>query len=346
MWTPEILKRGFNSMHCRSALTAMTAIRAIVAATCIGSMSSPAWALGTAAGTQITNTATATFSIPGGGTSSVNSNTVTTLVDELIDVNVAWADPGDVTVQAGSTNQVLTYTVTNTGNAGETYQLSTQLGSGANFDPTATSIVIDSNGNGVYDPGIDQVYTPGSNDPSIAADGSIAVFVLSTIPPSAADQDRGRIDLVATSTTATGAPGTAVAGAGAGGVSAVIGSSGGLASDDGYYRVSSVGVTLTKSATITDPFGGSASVPGSTITYTLVASVSGSGDVSGLVVTDPIPTGTAYKNGSITLGGSPLTDAADADAGRFDGTGISVELGTVPAGQVRTVSFQVKVNSN
>ena len=38
------------------------------------------------------------------------------------------------------------------------------------------------------------------------------------------------------------------------------------------------------------------------------------------------------------------TDAADADSGSFNGTGISVGLGTVAAGTTRTVTFKVKID--
>ena len=56
----------------------------------------PAQAARTPAGTIINNNATATYDLPGGGTDSVTSNTVSLTVDELLDVGVAWTDGGDV----------------------------------------------------------------------------------------------------------------------------------------------------------------------------------------------------------------------------------------------------------
>ena len=92
-----------------------------------------------------------------------------------------------------------------------------------------------------------------------------------------------------------------------------------------------------------DPFGGTTAVPGATITYTLVATVSGSGSLANLAIGDAIPAGSTYKAGSITLDGAALTDLADGDAGEISPSGVAVRLGTVPAGQARTVTFQVTI---
>jgi len=304
-----------------------------------------AQAAGTAAGTTISNTATATYKDPGGNSQSATSNTVDIKVDELIDVTVVSADPADVVTAPGVTNQVLAFTVTNTGNGSETFTLAANgtLG-GDNFDPTTTSIVIDSNNNGVYDAGVDTVYTPGTNDPVLAADGSVTVFVLSTIPGNLTDGSRGLVNLTATSNTGTGAPGKSFAGQGDGGGDAVLGTTGGDGVDDGAFVVSNAVVTLAKSAVVADPFGGTESVPGSIITYTLAATITGSATLSNLAIGDVIPTGTTYQPGTITLQGSGLSDANGDDAGTFTGSAISVALGSVAGGSTRTVTFQVKIN--
>jgi uncharacterized repeat protein (TIGR01451 family) len=305
----------------------------------------PAFAGGTPAGTNIQNVATATYDVPGGGTADVASNTVTIRVDELIDVAVAWADPADVAVTPGAASQLLRFTVTNGGNGPERFALSTVAAQGGDdFDPVVTAIFLDANGNNAYDAGVDTLYVAGSNDPLLGADESIAVFVLSSIPPGGQDQARGRVDLVATARTGTGAPGTAFAGQGEGGGNAVIGATGGRAQDDGWYRLSAASLAFVKSASVADPYGGVTQVPGSVITYTLVATVSGSGALPNLRVSDPIPAGTTYQPGSIRLEGTSLTDAADGDSGRFTGSAIEVGLGSVPAGASRTVSFRVTID--
>ena len=311
----------------------------------LSAVATPAMAAGTRAGSVIENTATATYDV-GPGTSSVNSNQHDLQVDELIDVTVDWADPADVPTTPGATGQVLTFTVTNNGNGNETYGLTTvsTIG-GDNYDPTVNQIVID-DGDGIYEPGIDAVYVPGTNDPALEPDASVTVFVISTTPGGVADTNRGGVQLVAASQTGTGAPGTNVGGAnaGEGGSDAVVGTSGGDGLDNGFYVVAAATVSLVKSATVADPFGGSDALPGSTVTYTITANTVGGGTLPNLRITDAVPTGTTYVPGSITLGGSPLSDATDADAGNFGAGTVTVNLGNVPGGQTRVVTFQVTIN--
>ena len=328
----------------RNRLRARWMAAGVVAAGTFGA-ALPAHAAGTPAGTIINNSATATYDLPTGGQDSVTSNIVSLTVDELLDVSVASTDGGDVATFPAAVNQVLTFRVTNAGNGAESFVLTARdTVGGDDFDPSATSIVIDSNGNGVYDPGIDTVYVAGANNPLLAPDGSVLVFVLSSIPAGASDGQRGRVDLVAVAATGSGAPGTTFAGQGQGGGDAVVGATGADAEDDGYYAVSAASVAFVKSATVADPFGGTTRVPGSIITYRLVASVGGSGSLANLRIADAIPAGSSFRAGSITLEGAPLTDAADADAGEFVGTGIAVRLGTVAAGSARTVTFQVAID--
>jgi uncharacterized repeat protein (TIGR01451 family) len=311
----------------------------------LAAASAPALAAGTPAGTTIQNVATATYELPGGDEVSVSTNVVTLKVDEILDVTVAWADPADRGTSPGRTGQVLTFTVTNGGNGTETFGLSTVAnGGGDDFDPQVTSIVLDSNGNNAFDPGVDTVYSAGSNDPELAADQSLTVFVLSSIPASTGDGHRGQVDLQAVAKTGSGAPGTSFASAGAGGGDAVVGATGAAASDDGWYKVAKAALSFVKSAAVADPFGGANETPGATITYTLTATVTGTGSLANVRIADPIPTGTSYAPGSIALEGSALSDAADADAGQFTGSGIAVSLGSLAAGATRTVTFKVKID--
>jgi uncharacterized repeat protein (TIGR01451 family) len=315
----------------------------LIGASTLAMVPESALAAGTRAGTLIENTASATYDV-GPTQVSVNSNTDTVRVDELIDSVVDWSDSADVTTVPGSTGQVLTFSVTNSGNGEESFALSTvsTLG-GDDYDPSVTSIVID-DGDGIYEPGQDTVYVPGSNDPVLLPDASVTIFVISTTPASADDGDRGGVQLVAASRTGTGAPGTSFAGQGEGGGDAVIGTTGGDGSDDGFYAVSAASVSLVKSAVVLNQFGNADPIPGATITYTLEATTTGSGSLANLAINDAVPTGTTYVAGSLRLGATTLTDAVDADAGRFSSNAITVSLGTVPGGQTRTVTFQVTIN--
>ena len=205
---------GFAKRNHRARLRWMTASALAAGTLCAAP---PAHAAGTPAGTIINNSATATYDLPAGGQDSVTSNIVSLTVDELLDVSVASTDGGDVATFPAATNQVLTFRVTNAGNGNESFVLNAldNVG-GDDFNPSATSIVIDSNGNGVYDPGIDTVYVAGANNPLLAPDASVLIFVLSSIPAGATDGQRGRVDLVAVAATGSGAPGTTFAGQGAG----------------------------------------------------------------------------------------------------------------------------------
>ena len=299
----------------------------------------------TVAGTTISNTASARYDLPNGGSSAISSNTVSLRVDEVLNVAVASLDAGDVVGSAGAANQILTFRLTNAGNGFEAFTLLVQDNvTGDQFDPATTSIVIDSNGNGVYDPGADTVYIAGSNDPSLSPDATVTIFVLSTLPGGAANGDRGRVNLVATAVTGSGAPGTIFSGRGQGGGDAVVGATTANALAQGTYAVQAATVAFVKSATVADPFGGTSQVPGSLITYSLLATISGSGTLNNLIVSDTVPAGTVYQPGTITLAGSALTDAVDGDAGEIVSNALSVRLGSAPAGSTYLVKFQVKVN--
>ncbi len=305
-------------------------------------ITTPAHAGGVKAGTLIENTASATYD-GGAGPVTIPSNTITVKVDELLDVTVTSRDSGPVSAAPGSA--VLTFELTNTGNGPEAYTLTANPAvAGNDFDTTVNGIAVDTNGNGVYDPGVDQMLTGPATTAAIAADASLTVFVVVTIPGGVADGDQSDVSLLAEAVTGTGAPGTAFAGQGAGGGNAIVGSTGANATATGSLSVGITDVDLIKSATVRDPFGGTGIVPGATITYAIRAEVRGSGSVSDLVVTDAAPADTTYIAGSLKLDGATLTDAADADAGRSGTSGISVDLGTVSGGSSRTVTFQVTID--
>lgn len=306
---------------------------------------SNAHAAGTLAGTDIVNVAQASYDGPG-GTVTVDSNPVTITVDELLDVTVVSGDAGDVATTPSATAQVTTYQVTNTGNGSEAFTLAADTAkTGDDFDTTFEQIVLDTNDNGVYDAGVDTVYAAGTNDPVLAADESVTVFILSAIPATANDAERAEVELSATAVTGSGTPGTTFAGQGDGGGDAVVGSTGADGADSGFFVVQVADVALVKSATIVDPFGGTEAVPGATITYQIVATTSGSGSLTNLTIADDVPNDTTYVGESITLESAALTDSdADADEGSFDGTQIAVALGTIASGQTRTITFQVTID--
>ena len=173
----------------------------------------------------------------------------------------------------------MTFLLINTGNGSETFDLAANSTLGtADFNPVLQGIYFDTNGNGTYDVGTDVKHTAGTNDPLLLPDESITLFVVNDIPAAPADGDIGDSELTATSQTDSGPAGTFILNGGdGGGIDALIGTSGGTSTVRGSYLVSTLDVSVNKSALVTDQSGGSDPMTGSTISYTLSVSVTGTG---------------------------------------------------------------------
>jgi hypothetical protein len=148
---------------------------------------------------------------------------------------------------------------------------------GDQYDPTDIRIYLD-DGDGIFEPGQDTLYAPGVNDPVLAPDQSIVVFISGDTPAGRATGDTAAARLTATAVTGSGVPGTTFAGQGTGGVDAVVGATTATAKPQGIYAVVQTLATLTKSQSIADPFGGSSPVPGAVITYTITMTLAGHGN--------------------------------------------------------------------
>lgn len=306
-------------------------------------IAAPAHAEGVSAGSLIENTATATYDDGSGPPKTVDSNTVVLAVDELLDVTVTSLDPGPVATNPGE--EVLTFEVTNTGNGPEAFELTANPSVGGNdFDTTIDAIAIDTNGNGTYDPGVDTILTGPETTPVLAEDENITVFVITTVPAGVSDTEESDVELTAEAVTGTGAPGTTFAGQGVDGVDAITGLTSADDSATGSLIAGVTTVDLVKAASVVDPFGGTSAVPGSVVTFTITADVTGSTSVDDLVIADAIPADTTYLPGTLTLDGNPLTDASGDDAGEASASDISVDLGTVTGGTSHAVTFDVSID--
>jgi uncharacterized repeat protein (TIGR01451 family) len=332
-----------NSLLARQKNMPKLFARIVIATASVFGGVGAAHAAGTPAGTDITNTATATYDTPGGPV-TFDSNIVVIKVDELLDVTVANTDPGDVSTTPSATTNVQTFNVTNTGNGSEAFTLTPNvILSGDDFNPALVQVVLDTNNNGVYDAGVDTVYIAGTNNPVLAPDASTTVFVITSTPATPGDGDRAEVSLTAVATTGSGAPGLSFPGAGTGGSNAVVGTTGADADDSGFLAVQAATLDLRKSASVLDPFGTTTVVPGSIVTYTLIATVTGSGSLNNVVITDAIPDNTVYQPGTLTYQAAAQSDAADADAGSFSAAQVMANAGTIAAGETRTVTFKVRV---
>jgi uncharacterized repeat protein (TIGR01451 family) len=260
------------------------------------------------------------------------------------------AQTPNVDVDAGETQREVLYRVSNTGNGTETFLLTmNSVIAGDQFDPVPAtpSIYFDTDGSGDLSSG-DTPYVAGANDPVLGDDDFVNVLVVNDIPAGVADGQIGLTRLAAASRTGTGTAGFVFAGAGDGGVEAVVGNSGADGEATSQYEVADISVTVAKSQVVLNQFGGVAPVPGARITYSMVISVTGSGNADNAVFTDAIPANTSYLPGSLQLNSVTLTDGADADAGQYTAAApaqVRVTLGNLTtASGPQTVTFAVIIN--
>lgn len=327
----------------RSFLPALAAVLLMLGA------SSASRAAGTSAGTTIQGAAHVTYTFGSGPVESATSNTVTLRVAEILDAVVTVG--ANRTSGPGDRQQALLFTLTNTGNGTEAFALEALSAGlpGDDFDPqlAANALWFDTDNSNDLSAG-DTLYVPGSNDPVLAADASVRVLVVNDIPAGVANGARGRTQLTASARSGTGAPGTIFAGKGDAGLDAIAGTTGGDGKAVGEYVVAGLSVSAVKSQSVVDPGGGARAVSGARISYRIVVSASGTGTAPAAVFSDAIPASTSYLPGSLQLNDTPLSDAADADAG---------ELISAPAPQVRvqlgdltqargpqTIAFTVTIN--
>lgn len=310
---------------------------------------SPLWALGTAPGTVISYSAEMTYTVS--GQAGVLATEASCIVSERLDVAATWQDAKAVVATPGEVDVVTTFKVTNLGNGNEPFALSVDVNlAGDDFDLALAAIWLDSDGDGRFDANRDQRYISGSNEPVLAADASILVFVLCNMPNTGAlvDGQQGLVRLTATSTTSgAGTPGSVIATAGDGGVDAVIGNSGASSAASGIYEVAGTTVKILKSVLIvSDPGGNQPPLPltGSVLRYTLLVTGQGAGSAQSVVVADRIPVNTQYRGGSLTLDNVVLSDAADGDAGAVSAEAVEVVLGTLKSPEKRTITFEVTID--
>jgi uncharacterized repeat protein (TIGR01451 family) len=306
-------------------------------------------AAGTPAGTSIQNTAQVSYTL-GSATVTATSNTSSVTVAEILDAVLTIAAP-TVQVSAGASNEELVFTLTNTGNGNETFNL-TALSAGVvgdDFDPTlaAPAIYFDTDNSGDFS-AADVAYSPGANDPVLAADASVRLIVVNNIPSAAVNGNRGRSQLTAAAATGTGDPGFSFGMVGDGGVEAVAGTTRGDAVLFGEYLVADILLTAVKSQSILDQFAGARPLPGARINYQIVVTASGSGTATAAGFSDLIPANTTYVASSLQLNGAALSDSADGDAGTFvsaPAPQVRVSLGDLSgASGPQTIEFAVTIN--
>lgn len=359
--------------------TCMTSTAFVLVTLVVAGMASPALAAGTSAGTVISNSATIDYDVGGINQDDVTSAAVTFMVDRKVDLTLVTNESAAVSVTPGSSGNVLTFTVTNTGNSLFDYSLSTTaLAGGAaafagtdNIDASGTSIFVESGATAGYQSGEDTATLINN----LAADDSSQVFVVASFATGLSNADIASYHLEATALDSTGSGLTqdsdgddpdAVEDVFADGAGSNDASRDAVHSAQADYQVATATLTVSKSSTvISDPINNTTNplaIPGAILEYTVtISNAAGASTASNIAVTDDLSSETniayntdAYSSGNGVKVTSPnlysgaeteLSNASDSDEGAFDGgtSIVSVTGIELTGGQSATVKFQVVI---
>lgn len=280
----------------------------------------------TRAATRIINVAEAHYTIADAD-HVARSGEAMLRVDEIIAVALL---PADAQRDAGA----FAFSLVNKGNGNEAFRLDATIANGV-----VRGFAIDVNGDGLYQPGVDTLLDGGVS-PQLAPGAQLRLLALfDEVQPGTA------LTITARSATIEGPAGTVAPGRGDEGVNAILG----IASADASLTFTlgaasaPADVTLEKSQSVASADGRGSAVRGATITYSLVARVAAGASARDAVLRDPIPEGTAYVPGSLTVDGATLTDLADGDAGSVEDGAVRVALGLLRGGTARDIQFKVTI---
>ena len=343
----------------------------------IGTAHAQTAAQNTTAGTSISNTASVTYTV-NGTAQTTNSTTATFVVDRKVNFTVITDQAGKTQVNLGDTVSVTKFKVTNTTNGIQDFLLDPDQSLIANglvtgiddFDMLNLKAYVDSNNNGVYDPGVDTA----TFIDELAPDASVAVFIVGNVPATGTIS-QANVDLHVTAAAGgqTGTQGAALIatdlnlGNADNTVDIVFADD----DDDGIgvdiirngqgrayasYEIGTrnVALTVTKSALVLADGVNTLNpkaLPGATVQYCLlVRNATLSTSASGVVLNDVVPANTTYVAGSITVGlpggtcvlaGAPVSDSTGYNSTNKN---VSVNVGTVGGGASTAVAFKVTIN--
>lgn len=316
-------------------------------------------ASGTAAGLTVSNQVTVNYEL-GGVPEPTIVATSSFLVDRTVNLAAVAANASYVTLAADSAGQILTFTITNTGNDVQDFLLAAThgadpFGGADNFDATNVRVFVENGATPGYQAGED---TADFID-ELASDGVRTVYIVADIPAGQTNGDISALTLAATARSGgtAGSLGSALTETAGPEAPAVVdtvfadatgdvdGHRDASHSDTSAFQVGGVILSLIKSAAVFDPYGGSRTQTGATIRYTVSATAAGSGSATGVVFTDPVPPNTVYNAGTLTLNGAVLTDGVDGDAGEVAAGTVTVRLPDLTgASPAQTITFEVTIN--
>jgi uncharacterized repeat protein (TIGR01451 family) len=343
-------------------------------------------AAGTASGIAVNNRATIEYQVggvtqeviesspTGNNNPGVNAGADTSfLVDNLVDFSVTEISLAATSVGPGQSDAVTSFTVANSGNTSQGFALTaanltggTLFGNTDTIDAGNIRWFVDSNANGVYDPGVDTATVIDS----LAADDTVAVFVVVDVPLGASNNSAANVSLTAVvhaaGTNAT-SPMAATIGADTAAVDVVFADSGndGIEADFDGYLVVSASLSIQKtSSLVRDPVNGSVdpkAIPGAIVEYAVTITNAGAADATDLVVRDTLvgsllltPAEYAGEDIQIEFGAPAAVSTCtasdlDADGCQFTAGDLTVDLaafviGTTPADNQLRVLFRVEID--
>jgi uncharacterized repeat protein (TIGR01451 family) len=334
---------------------------ALLALSSVGALQS-AFAVGTPAGTTITNQATVDYSVGGVPQNQLNA-AVPFVVDRKVDLTVTEVSGNATLTTPGQNDVIATFRVTNSGNGSQGYQLSVVqedgtspavFGHADNLDVANLRSFVDVNNNGAYDTGDNE-----TNISSLATDAdgeSRLVFVLADIPVGTPNNTYANVRLTAVAVATDGSTLNESPGLDDPNVEQIVFADAGrdrTESAADQYHVQSAALTVTKTLqVVSDPFNGGSNpkaIPGAVVQYRVrVTNSSTTTAATAVTVTDNIPANTTFVPGSIRLNAAIVTDANGFIAG--PPARVVVDAGAVPPNNGTTdgqtdVTFQVTINN-
>lgn len=278
-----------------------------------------AYAAAPAAGTNISNVASASYTDSTGNSKTVTSNIVTTTVVAVGSFTLT----ADRTTAANNDSLVsLSHTLTNTGNGTDIFSLTATNvvnGSGDDYDFSNIKIYLDANKDGIPDGAPITSVT-------LAAGESVNLIV------------EGKTDATATAAKV----GKWTVGAESGTTPTVT-----ATNTDTVTITNGAVVTLRKSASVTAVDATKDSDADRTVEYTLVYQNTGNSIATNVTITDTLPAGLTYIADSAKLLGAVQTDNDDAnDKYKFDANIVTLTIPSLAPNTTGVLTFKVIVDKN